>query len=73
MSLFYFGKKKIRGNALGEESSFPGMRNALGQKIESRTDEEDGLHLGYGQVPNILPHTMQDRYGGEERELEFDM
>ena len=72
MSLFYFGKKKIRGNALGEESSFPGMRNALGQKIESRTDEEDGLHLGYGQVPNILPHTMQDRYGGEERELEFE-
>ncbi len=72
MSRLYLEKKRIRGNKLGEGNHFPAMRNALGQKFESRAGEDDGLFIGYGMLPNIMPHSMQDQYSREEEDLCFD-
>ena len=72
MTQLTFEKKTIRGSRLREGNRFPAMRNALTHEIKSRTEEDDNLFLGYGHVPNIMPHTMQDNYGGEEENLQFD-
>ena len=48
------------------------MRNAFTHTIETQTEENDNLFIGYGLVPNIMPHTMQDNYERTEEELLFE-
>ena len=72
MTQLTFQTKTIRGNRVGEGNRFPAMRIALNHQIKTRTEEDDNLLTGYGLVPNIMPHTMQDNYGREEEELQFD-
>lgn len=72
MTRLTFQTKTLRGNKLKSVNSFPAMRNAFTHTIETRTDENDNLFIGYGLVPNIMPHTMQDNYERTEEELLFE-
>ncbi len=72
ISKLEFVKKRMRGVPLKEASRFPAMRNALVSHISTQLDEEDGLFIGYGLLPNPMPYTMQDCYETVSREMEFD-
>jgi len=61
----------IPGAPLNGESPFPAMRGGGGGTLQIKTDEQDGLFVGYGKRYNSLPHTMQDRYGNDTETLTF--
>ena len=66
-----FGKKTMRGPALGATSAFPAMRNPIKSEIRSALGEDDGLFINYGMFQDSLPYTMQDNYDGEVGEQTF--
>ena len=68
----YFEKKVMQGSRLGPQNVFPSMRNALIRDIKADVDPSDGLRIGYGLVPNIMPHMRQDEYGTLMEEMSFD-
>lgn len=65
-------QKRMRGYPIRPASRFPGMRGAMGFHVATEIDENDELFIGYGTLPNPLPYTMQDCYGGELETLVFD-
>ncbi len=67
-----FEKKTIPGIRIGKTNTFPSLRNALIHDIRAAVDESDGLRIGYGLVPNIMPHMRQDEYGSVMEEMTFD-
>lgn len=62
MTELRFFMKEINGIPVGEESRFPALRDALPITLGSKLPEEDGLYLGYGLLPDLLPYAMQDDY-----------
>ncbi|MBR2642713.1 MAG: DUF5107 domain-containing protein [Lentisphaeria bacterium] len=62
MTELRFFMKEINGIPVGEESRFPALREALPITLGSKLPEEDGLYLGYGLLPDLLPYAMQDDY-----------
>ncbi len=71
MSTLSYGTMTIRGTAIEAASIWPPLRNVLDFRIATELDEDDGLFIGYGLLPNQLPYTMQDVYDGPETELHF--
>ena len=67
-----FEKKLMPGIRLEPQNVFPSMRNALIHSIEADVDPSDGLRIGYGLVPNIMPHLRQDEYGTQMEKMSFD-
>ncbi len=71
MSELRFEDHYMQGEKLFAASELPALRNALIHKITANVDETDDLLIGYGLVPNIMPHTMQDHYSTEMKKLCF--
>lgn len=72
MTTLSFGKKRMRGPALGESSRFPAMRDLIKSHIGSQLGEYEGLYINYGMYDDSLPYTMQDQYDSEIQEQEFN-
>nr|MDD6335421.1 DUF5107 domain-containing protein [bacterium] len=73
MTELRFEKKIIKGAHMNGASDLPAMRNARGGKFKTKLDEDDGLFIGYGMVPNMMPYTMQDKYDRAEDTLTWDV
>lgn len=72
MTTLSFFKKKIQGRAVGPASDFPAISLPLKYSVSTELDEDDGLFINYGRMPDSLPYTMQDNYDGPMEDLEFD-
>ena len=64
-------KFTIHGHRVGKASWFPAIRELIKSEISAKLDEDDGLFIGYGILPDGLPYTLQDDYDGPEEELTF--
>ena len=64
-------KFTIHGHRVGKASWFPAIRELIKSEISAKLDEDDGLFIGYGMLPDGLPYTLQDDYDGPEEELTF--
>ena len=71
MTELRFEKKIFKGAHLNGCSDLPAMRNSMHTKMQTRLDEDDELFVGYGNLKNILPYQMQDRYDRAEDDIEF--
>ena len=66
-----FEPYRIRGHKVGKSSWYPAIRELIKSEISAELDEDDGLFIGYGMMPDGLPYTMQDQYDTPEEELTF--
>lgn len=66
-----FEPYKITGHRVGDSSWYPAIRELIKSEISAELDEDDGLFIGYGMMPDGLPYTMQDQYDTPEEELTF--
>ena len=57
-----FEPYKITGHRVGDSSWYPAIRELIKSEISAELDEDDGLFIGYGMMPDGLPYTMQDQY-----------
>lgn len=71
MSSLTFGTRRMPGPSLGPASGFPALREQVRSSFSSSLDEDEGLFLNYGLLPDDLPYTMQDNYDTEPGEQVF--
>lgn len=71
MTELRFETYKIKGHRIGKASWFPAIRELIKSEISAELDEDDGLFIGYGMMPDSLPYTLQDEYDTPEEELTF--
>ena len=67
-----FEKKNFKGANLNGTSTLPCIRAHPPWNVSFKLDEDDGLLLGYGKIPNYQPYTFQDLYDRAEEPLSWD-
>ena len=74
MSTLTFEKRNMPAADLNGENSLPSIAGMLNvqQRTKTGLDEDDELFVGYGFVRCPFPYRLQDRYGRELRDTEFD-
>ena len=71
-----FEKFKIKGADLGKRSCLPDIKNdeyiRAPLTVMDEVTAEERTNLGKGMIPTLLPYHIENGYGRERNNLEFD-
>ena len=71
MSELRFENLTLPGRKLGKCTWFPAVRELIKSEISADLDENDGLFIGDGMLPDSMPYTMLDKYDTPIENLTF--